>query len=204
MRHEQNLKRVKLILKKSLNSDAGNLLKFIKFKNIIDIGCGESDVHNYFKINNKQKYFGYELDDYLVNKLKKKYTKKNFYFSKKNIEQINFKRFNPKNTIILLIGIFHHIDDQTIKVFLSKTKKFKTVSIDAVILPDQNFITRLLFFFDKGNFIRSFRGYKKIIKGFEYKVLRNRYLRFPYDHLMCFRNIKKKEVNKALRIINYR
>jgi hypothetical protein len=194
----------KLILKKSLNSDAGNLLKFIKFKNIIDIGCGESDVHNYFKINNKQKYFGYELDDYFVNKLKKKYTKKNFYFSKKNIEQINFKRFNPKNTIILLIGIFHHIDDQTIKVFLSKTKKFKTVSIDAVILPDQNFITRLLFFFDKGNFIRSFRGYKKIIKGFEYKVLRNRYLRFPYDHLMCFRNIKKKEVNKALRIINYR
>ncbi len=108
-----------------------------------------------------------------------------------------------KKTIILLIGIFHHIDDRTIKLFLTKTKNFKIISIDAVILPRQNFITRLLFFLDKGKFIRRLPDYKKIITGFEYKVLRNRYLRFPYDHLMCFKNIKKKDVDKALRIINY-
>ena len=30
----------KIILKKSLNSDIGNLLRNIKFQNIIDIGCG--------------------------------------------------------------------------------------------------------------------------------------------------------------------
>jgi 16S rRNA A1518/A1519 N6-dimethyltransferase RsmA/KsgA/DIM1 with predicted DNA glycosylase/AP lyase activity len=66
----------KLILKKSLNSDAGNLLKIIKFKNIIDIGCGESDVLNYFKISKNQNYFGYEIDNYFVKKLKKKYKKK--------------------------------------------------------------------------------------------------------------------------------
>ena len=46
------------------------------------------------------------------------------YFSKKNINEINFKKFNSKKTIILLIGIFHHIDDLTIKSFLSKTKNF--------------------------------------------------------------------------------
>jgi hypothetical protein len=89
-----------------------------------------------------------------------------------------------------------------IKSFLSKTKNFKIITIDAVILPDQNFLTRLLFFLDKGNFIRKLSDYKKIVLGFEYKILRNRYLRFPYDHLMCFKNIKKKEINKALRIIN--
>jgi len=194
----------KLILKKSLNSDAGNLLKFIKFENIIDIGCGESEVHNYFKINKNQKYFGYELNDYFINKLKKKYNQNNFYFSKKNIDQINFEKFDPKKTIILLIGVFHHIDDDTIKAFLSKTKNFKIVSIDAVILPGQNFITKLLFFLDKGNFIRKLSDYKKIIRGFDYKVLHNRYLRFPYDHLMCFRNINRKDVDRALRIIDYR
>ena len=84
----------KLILKKSLNSDAGNLLKIIKFKNIIDIGCGESDVLNYFKISKNQNYFGYEIDNYFVKKLKKKYKKKNFHFLKKNIKKINFKKFN--------------------------------------------------------------------------------------------------------------
>jgi hypothetical protein len=192
----------KLILKKSLNSDAGNLLKIIKFKNIIDIGCGESDVLNYFKISKNQNYFGYEIDNYFVKKLKKKYKKKNFHFLKKNINEINFKKFDSKNTIILLIGIFHHINNVQIKSFLSKTKNFKIITIDAVILPDQNFLTRLLFFLDKGNFIRKLSDYKKIVLGFEYKILRNRYLRFPYDHLMCFKNIKKKEINKALRIIN--
>ena len=192
----------KLILKKSLNSDAGNLLKIIKFKNIIDIGCGESDVLNYFKISKNQNYFGYEIDNYFVKKKKKKYKKKNFHFLKKNINEINFKKFDSKNTIILLIGIFHHINNVQIKSFLSKTKNFKIITIDAVILPDQNFLTRLLFFLDKGNFIRKLSDYKKIVLGFEYKILRNRYLRFPYDHLMCFKNIKKKEINKALRIIN--
>tara|TARA_B100000674_G_C37855162_1_gene922012 strand:- start:391 stop:1002 length:612 start_codon:yes stop_codon:yes gene_type:complete len=192
----------KIILKKSLNSDAGNLLKNIKFQNIIDIGCGEADVHNYFKLNNNQKYFGYEIENYFIQKLKKKYNKKNFYFLKKNINQINFKKFNAKKTIILLIGIFHHLDDRTIKTFLSKTKNFKIISIDAVVLPSQGLITRLLFFLDKGNFIRKLSEYKKIVKGFEYQILHNRYLRFPYDHLMCFKNIKKKDINKALRIEN--
>ena len=102
----------------------------------------------------------------------------------------------------MLIGIFHHLDDITIKLFLSKTTNFKIISIDAVILPDQNLITKLLFYFDRGNFIRKLSAYKKIIKGFEYKILRNRYLRFPYDHLMCFKNIKKKDINKILRVIN--
>ena len=193
----------KLILKKSLNSDAGNLLNFIKFENIIDIGCGESEVHKYFKINKNQKYFGYELNDYFVNKLRKKYNQNNIYFSKKNIDEINFEKFDPEKTVILLIGIFHHIDDVTITKFLSKTKNFKIVSIDAVILPGQNFITKLLFFLDKGNFIRKLSDYKKIISGFDYKVLHNRYLRFPYDHLMCFKNINRTDVEKALGIIDY-
>ena len=107
-----------------------------------------------------------------------------------------------KKTIILLIGIFHHLDDRTIKTFLSKTKNFKIISIDAVVLPSQGLITRLLFFLDKGNFIRKLSEYKKVVKGFEYQILHNRYLRFPYDHLMCFKNIKKKDINKALRIEN--
>ncbi len=86
----------KLILKKSLNSDAANLLRFTKFQNIIDIGCGESDVHNYFKLDKTKKYFGYELNNYFIKKLRKKYNKKNFFFANKKIDQINFKKFDPK------------------------------------------------------------------------------------------------------------
>ena len=134
--------------------------------------------------------------------MKKKYRKNNLHFYKKSINDINFNNFNPNNSIILLIGIFHHLDDTTIKNFLSKTKKFKIISIDAVILPGQSIITRLLFYLDKGNFIRKLKDYKKILKTFDYKILHNRYLRFPYDHVMCFKNISKNDIKKTLGVIN--
>ena len=86
----------KIILKKSLNSDAGNLLKNIKFQNIIDIGCGEADVHNYFKLNRNQKYFGYEIENYFIQKLKKKYNKKIFIFQRKVLIKLILKNSIPK------------------------------------------------------------------------------------------------------------
>lgn len=191
----------KIILKKSLSSDAANLIKIIKVKNIIDIGCGESDIFNYFKIKDNQRYFGYELDDYFIIKLKNKFKKKNINFYNKDINQINFKKFNPKNSIILLIGIFHHLDDQSIKKFLKKVNKFKFLSIDAVILPNQNFITKTLFFLDRGRFIRKLKDYKKLLVNTNYKLLRNRYIRTPYDHVMFFKNLDKKKINKILQKI---
>ena len=186
----------KIILKKSLSSDAANLVRNINVKNIIDVGCGESDIFNYFKIKNNQKYYGYELDNYFIIKLKKKYEKKNVHFYNKDINEINFKNFNYKNSIILLIGIFHHLDDQSIKKFLKKVEKFKLLSIDAVILPNQNFITKMLFFLDRGRFIRELKDYKKLIVRANYKILHNRYLRAPYDHVIFFKNIKKNKINK--------
>ena len=188
----------KLILKKSLNSDAASLLKIIKIKNIIDIGCGESDVFNYFKIKKQLKYFGYEPNNYFIKKLKNKYKNKNLNFFNKSINEINFKEFDCKNSIILMIGVFHHLDDSLIKDFLSKTKNFKVISIDAVILPNQSLITKILYYLDKGDFIRKINDYKKILPGYNYKLLHNRYLRLPYDHVMFFRNISKKDINKIL------
>ena len=191
----------KIILKKSLSSDAANLIKNIKVKNIIDVGCGESDIFNYFKIKKSQRYYGYELDDYFVIKLKKKLKKKNINFYKKDINQINFKNFDHKNSIILLIGIFHHLDNRSIKKFIKKVKKFKFLSIDAVILPNQSFITKILFFLDRGRFIRELKDYKKLLVHANYKLLRNRYIRAPYDHVMFFKNIDKKKIDKILRKI---
>ena len=120
------------------------------------------------------------------------------YFYKKNINDINFDKFNPKNTLILMIGIFHHLDDSSIKKFLFKTKKFKVLSIDAVILPNQSFITRILYFLDKGNYIRFFEDYKKLQNNFDYKLINNRYLRLPYDHVMFFKNLKKNDINNFI------
>lgn len=89
----------KIILKKSLNKDAGNLLRISKFQNIIDIGCGESDVLNYFKISKNQKYFGFEIDDYFVKKLKKKYKKKIFIFLRKILMKLILENLIQKKQL---------------------------------------------------------------------------------------------------------
>ena len=54
----------------------------------------------------------------------------------------------------------------------------------------------MLFFLDKGRFIRELKDYKKLIVRANYKILHNRYLRAPYDHVIFFKNIKKNKINK--------
>ena len=97
-----------------------------------------------------------------------------------------------------MIGVLHHLDDLSIKKFLSKTKEFKILSIDAVILPNQSFITKILYNLDRGNYIRYLNDYKKLLVNFKYKLIHNWYLRLPYDHVMFFKNIKKTDINNLI------
>ena len=188
----------KIILKKSLNSDSAKLAELLKVKNIIDIGCANSEILNYLKNQNKIKYYGYEPENFFILNSKKRYIKKNLYFSNKKINEINFSLFNKKNTLILAIGIFHHIKDIEVVNFVNKVKGFKVFTLDAVKLPNQSLITKLLFFLDKGKYIRTKYHYKNITKSFKYKILKNRYLRFKYDHLCCYQNINSKIINKLI------
>ena len=189
----------KIILKKSLNSDSAKLAKLLRAKTIVDIGCANSEILNHLEDLNKIKYFGYEPENYFILKSKKRYNKKNLNFYNKKINEINFSIFDKKNTLILAIGIFHHIKDIEVVNFVNKVKGFKVFTLDAVRLPNQSLITKLLFFLDKGKYIRFSYHYKNIIKSFKYKVLKNRYLRFKYDHLCCYQNINSKIINKLIK-----
>ena len=88
-----------------------------------------------------------------------------------------------------MTGLFHHINDEKIRFFLEKTSNFRIYAIDAVKIPDQNMITKLLLSLDKGNYIRNVDHYKKILLNFEFIIARNKYLRFPYDHIISVKNI---------------
>ena len=51
---------------------------------------------------------------------------------------------------------------------------------------------------DKGNFIRKLDNYK-ILNNFNFVIAKNRYLRFPYDHLISTRNIGKDVINQVFK-----
>jgi hypothetical protein len=187
----------KILIKKSFNEDIINLLLKIKINHIIDIGCADSTILS--KIKNKYFYSGYDIDNFFINKSEIKYKKKKkFNFFNTSINKIDFSKFNSSKSLIILIGVFHHISNNQVKNFIKKTSKFKVLAIDAVKILDQNWLTKLLLFFDKGKYIRTVQEYKKNLKRYNFLIARNRYLRFPYDHIISFRNLNKKKLKNIL------
>jgi hypothetical protein len=179
----------KIILKRSFNTDLIKLINEINPKQIIDIGCADSTLLN--NINNNSRYCGFDLNETFINKSKSKYKlNKNFMFFKKSVDEIDFNEFNSENSLIILIGLFHHINDAQVRSFNLKTKRFKVLAIDAVKMDDQKYITKLLLALDRGDHIRKLNDYKELLPEYNFFTARNKYLRFSYDHLVSAKNIE--------------
>ena len=189
----------RILLKRSLYDDFLKVLKTKNIKQIVEIGCADSIILK--KLNKDINYDGFDVDDDFIEKSKKKYLKnKNYNFENKSIHKINFDKYDKEKTIILLIGVFHHVDDDYIKIFTEKTKFFKVYGVDAVRLNDQKFFTKILLDLDKGKFIRSEKRYKDLLEGYKFILARNRYLNFDYDHLISVKNIKTDRIKEILKI----
>ena len=177
-----------IVMKGSFNDDVIKIIKKNQVKQIIDIGCADSSLLE--KIKDNFLYDGYDVNNLFIKRSKNKYKgKREYNFFNLGIDEINFEKYNPKDSIIILVGLFHHINDEKIKLFLDKTSKFKIYAIDAVKIHDQNMITKLLLSLDKGNYVRNVENYKKILINFEFVTVRNKYVRVPYDHIVSIKNI---------------
>ena len=187
-----------IILKKSFYDDVIKVLNYSQnFKQVVEIGCADGLLLK--KLDPSYDYFGYEIENNYILKLKSKYqNKKNYNFYNKSIDEINFEQFDPKTTLIVLVGVFHHISNEKIVNFIKKTFDFHVYAIDAVRLDDQNFLTKILLDNDKGEFIRTIKEYKDILEDYNFILARNNYLRVPYDHLVSFRKIKVSHIESII------
>ena len=187
----------KILLKRSFYKDFLNIIKFENINHIVEIGCADSIILE--KIDKNFSYDGFDVEENFINKSKEKYIENSLYqFKKKSIHEIKFNKYDPKKTIILLIGVFHHVSDEYINIFLNNSKEFKVYAIDAVRLHDQNFFTKLLLNLDKGDYVRFENHYKKILRNYQFILARNKYLNFNYDHLISFKNIDSEIVKNAI------
>jgi hypothetical protein len=186
----------KIILKKSFYDTFIKIIEKEKIKTIVEIGCADAPILD--KLKNFV-YYGYDTEKKFIKKLRNKYKNISKYnFDSTSIEKIDFKKHNPKTTIILLIGVFHHVNDTKISLFLKKTKKFKIYAVDAIRIEDQNFFTKFLLDNDVGKFVRYFTQYKDLLTDYSFFLARNKYLIFPYDHLISFKNLNCKKLLKKI------
>lgn len=187
-----------LILKKNIYVDFVKVINKQKINTIIDVGCGDNSILEY--INDEYLYYGYDPDSYFTNKSKFKHKNNDkLQFYNKGVDEIDFKKFDPDKSIILLAGLLHHINDSKIKRLVDRTENFKIITFDAVILAGQKNITKLLYWLDRGNYIRQLDNYKKLLPHFDYFIAKNKYIRFPYDHLISSKNIDKNIINDVFK-----
>lgn len=180
-----------LLVKKDFNIQVANFLKKNEYDEIHEIGCSDGSLLQHINLKNK-KYYGYDIDLANINKAKKKYKKKNINFYCKSIDDISIK--NKKKKLFILIGVFHHINDNQILNFGKKlSKREHVIALDGFYHKNQNIFDILMKKLDKGKFIRTYSGYKKVLPNFILRKKISIYLRF-FSHLASFKNIDKKKL----------
>lgn len=180
--------------KKSFESCLVNYLNKNKYKEIHDIGCSDGQLVRKIDLNNT-KYFGYDINYLNILKAKKIYKyNKNVNFQNKSIDHI--KVSSKKKKIFIFQGVFHHLNNKQISLFLSKlSKDDHVIGIDPFFHKRIHMIGYIMKKLDKGKFIRNEKNYKKILKNFLFLKKVSYYLRF-YSHLLSFKNIDKLQIQK--------
>jgi 2-polyprenyl-3-methyl-5-hydroxy-6-metoxy-1,4-benzoquinol methylase len=183
-----------IIGKKSLHEQLNNYLDNNRYAEIHDVGCSDGLLARSINLDNT-KYFGYDIDAININSAKKKIkNSKNINFYCKTID--NIKVSNKKKKLFILVGVFHHLNDQSIINFTKKlSKNDHVIALDGFYHQNQNIISIILKRLDQGNFIRDYNSYKKLLKNFTFSKKINYYLRF-YSHLLSFKNIDKLQIRK--------
>ena len=153
----------------SLSFNETIIKKYVKKKhiNVLDIGCGPADI---LESLNNLNYYGYDINESYINFAKNKYKDKKpklfcKKFSKKELKKL------PKFDVILLSGLIHHLNDQESKQLLILCKKIlkkkgKLITIDPILIKNQNPIARLLVKLDRGLNVRNKNNYLKLFKKY--------------------------------------
>ncbi len=158
-----------------------------KYECILEVGCADGIFLEKVNIPKSIKYIGVDTESVLIKKANLKYKGKKYKFICQSIENININNY-PKKTLIIMLGVVHHLPDNIILNFMAKLGNRSIICLDGFYHKNQNLITRILFFLDRGKFIRTLIGYKKILKNFSFIKKINKYLLF-YSHLISYKNI---------------
>jgi SAM-dependent methyltransferase len=128
---------------------------------VLDFGCGTGVLTDMFI---KSSYLGFDLDRDAV------------FFAKENHPGFKFMvgdattfKIDKKFDLVLVVGVLHHLDDLQVNRALKGIKnllkrKGKLLAIEAVYpIKSFNIIGTLLRKFDKGSYVRTLRGYSKLL-----------------------------------------
>ncbi len=123
---------------------------------VLDIGCGTGDFSGL-----SQHYCGVDMNSRFIAYARKRYGK-NFSVMDATALPFRHKEFDTA----LLLSMLHHFSEHTLKKILKETARVSRRLIVVDLIQKKNFISRLLYALDRGDYIRSFKEQKRIISSF--------------------------------------
>ena len=153
---------------------------------ISDIGCGPADILRFVDANCLPEfYLGLDINRNYLETAKQNALKKNISscfleidlesLSSDKKSQINFIGVMEKYSIntVLLLGVIHHLTDESVKSLLSILGKSATVETiitqDITFLPN-NFINNIFARLDRGEFVRTPDVYDELLNDCDWTV----------------------------------
>jgi cyclopropane fatty-acyl-phospholipid synthase-like methyltransferase len=150
---------------------------------ILDIGCGPGTMVPYLP---PADYVGFDASEEYIGRAKRRFPEAQFICQKVSQHNVAKREYFD---IVLALGILHHLDDaEAATLFQIAHTAMKPggrlVTIDGVWTEHQSPIAKYLLARDRGRFVRSEAGYRKlaadIFSNVECSVLHD-LLRVPYS-----------------------
>lgn len=157
---------------------------------VLDIGCGPADILDF--LPEGVSYYGFDISPEYILKAKTKYGSKG-HFTCKLLDEADLNSL-PKFDRVVLVGVFHHMDDQQAKkiVQLAHTALKdggKLVSVDPCFAPYQSPIARFLISKDRGQNVRVESAYKLIVnrtfKFVQARIVHRNWIPYTHCYMVC-------------------
>jgi ubiquinone/menaquinone biosynthesis C-methylase UbiE len=153
-------------------------------KDILDIGCSTGTCAGAIVPMDRNRYVGVDIEDGYIRIASNRSTLGRFLVMDAKRLQFEDDRFD----IVLFMAILHHMDDESIRECLKEVKRvLKNDGIVLVAEPvftEGSFLSNLLLSLDRGRYLRSKDGYRKLFDGF--KVIKEGYFRFSLHRSCAF------------------
>jgi len=130
---------------------------------ILDIGCGPADILKYLS---DVDYTGIDSNVRYIQSAQQKYGSKGRFLCSAVGEDV--LSADSRFDIIMANGVLHHLNDEDAGALFATAQQYldpagRLISYDGCRLEKQSLITRALFSFDRGKFIRTRDGYMRLV-----------------------------------------
>jgi SAM-dependent methyltransferase len=151
---------------------------------ILDLGCGTARILEYLP---NVTYVGYDSDEKYIEYARSKYGNLGS-FNIGYIQNTNINKLSKFDTVIML-GVLHHLDDESVKSVLKLIHGVlkpsgRLVTMDPTFIKGQSLISKILVNLDRGKNVRTPDQYQFLIdSNFSSSILTIKNNTFiPYTH----------------------